>query len=430
MMTKTFLVADHGLFLPLAMKLAREGNRVLYHKLDWQRAFPMVTDGIIGDGIPEIECVPDLFDAVNDADCFVFPDVYHQGLQKYLRSVGKRVWGSAGGQTIETDRLFFLEKLQELGLACPDFTPVAGLTALREFLKDKEDIFIKISKWRGSFETKRFRNMDVDAGLLDNWAVRFGGLAEKLTFICFPKIDTKLEIGADTYCIDGQWPGLMLHGIEAKDESYFSAVTKREDMPEQLLPIMEAFSPYLKEQKYRCQWSMEVRVADDADYFIDATCRGGLPSTGSQCMAIDNLGEIIYEGAGGVMVEPKYNCKFTAETMVKIHGEVNSWNTIALTPELCEHLQLSGYCMIDGKPWFPPEPGVIDDEVGWLVTTGDTPTECLKLMNELADELPDGVTASVESLADVIREVEEMSRAGIKLTDVVLPPAEIVLEET
>jgi hypothetical protein len=30
----------------------------------------------------------------------------------------------------------------------------------------------------------------------------------------------------------------------------------------------------------------------------------------------------------------------------------------------------------------------------------------------------------------VIREVEEMSRAGIKLTDVVLPPAEIVLEET
>lgn len=426
----TFCVCDNGLFIPIARKLAREGYRVFYHKLDWQRGFPKLEDGIIGDGLPDIECVPDIWDVKDEVDCFVFPDIQQAGLQCELRRQGKRVWGSARGQTIENDRLFFLEKLEELGLDVPPYTPVKGLANLRVFLKDKQDIWIKMSKWRGSFETKHFRNMDVDSGLLDNWAVRFGGLKDVLTFICFPKIDTTIELGADTYCIDGQWPSLMLHGIEAKDEAYFAAVTKREEMPEQLLPIMEAFSPYLKETEYRSQWSMEVRVADDGNFFIDPTCRGGLPSTGSQCMALDNLAEIIYEGAAGNLVEPCYNCRFTAEAMVKIHGEINAWNTMELTPKLREHLQMSGYCMVGDKPWFPPEAGIVEDEIGWLVATGNTPTECLKQLNELADELPAGCDASVESVAEVVREIEAMKAEGITLTKSVMPDASVVLEES
>ena len=429
-MSKTFLVADNSLFIPVARALARAGNRVLYHNLGWQQGFPKLEAGVIGDGLPDIECVPDIWEVKDEVDCFVFPDIQAAGLQCELRAQGKRVWGSAKGQTIENDRLFFLQKLEELGLDVPPYTPVKGLTNLRLFLKDKEDIWIKMSKWRGSFETKHFRNMDVDSGLLDNWAVRFGGLQDVLTFICFPKIDTKIELGADTYCIDGQWPSLMLHGIEAKDEAYFSAVTKREDMPEQLLPIMEAFSPYLKETQYRCQWSMEVRVNDEGNFFIDPTCRGGLPSTGSQCLALDNLADIIYEGADGNLVEPKYNCRFTAEAMVKIHGEINAWNTMELTPKLREHLQMSGYCMVGDKPWFPPEAGVVEDEIGWLVATGDTPTATLDLLNALADELPDGCSASVESVADVVREIEAMKDEGIKLTDAVMPEADIVLENS
>lgn len=428
-MNKTFLVCDNGIFLPIARKLAESGARVLYHKLDWQKAYPKIEDGIQGDGFPEIECVPDMWDVVNEVDCFVFPDIYHRGLQQHLRSIGKRVWGSAAGMNLETDRLLFLETLKDLGLAVPPCTSIKGLANLRTFLKDKEDIWIKMSKWRGSFETKHFCSMDVDEGLLDQWAVRFGGLKNELTFLCFPKIDTKLEIGADTYCIDGQWPKQMLHGIEAKDEAYLSAVTNREDMPEQLLPIMEAFSPVLQKAGYKCQWSMEVRVADDADYFIDPTCRGGLPSTGSQLMALDNLPEIIYQGAAGQLVEPEYNCKFTAECMVKIHGEINSWNTMEMSETLQKHLMITGCCWVDGKPWFPPEAGIVEDEIGWLVATGNTPTEALKLMNDLADDLPDGVSAAVESLANVIREVESEAKHGIHFTDAPMPEAAIVLEE-
>ena len=428
--SKTFCVCDHGLFLPLARKLAESGARVLYHKLDWQKAFPLLTDGAIGDGLSDIEVALDLWEVKDEVDCFVFPDIYWSGLQEELRRQGKNVWGSASGMNIEINRQFFLKKLQELGLAVPPYEVIKGLTNLRIYLKDKQDIWIKMSKWRGSFETKQFRNMDVDEGLLDSWSVRFGGLKEFVTFLCFPKIETKLEIGADTYCIDGQWPSFMLHGIEAKDQAYFSAVTPRDEMPEQLLPIMEAFSPYLKETKYRCQWSMEVRVADEGDFFLDATCRGGLPSTSSQLVALDNLPEIIYYGAQGQMVEPIYNCKFTAEAMVKTHGEINSWATVKIPEELNEHFKISGYCWVNGQPWFPPEPGVVEDELGWLVATGDTPTECLKEMNRLADLLPDGCDAAVESIADIVREIETETDADIRFTDQPMPSPEIVLEES
>ena len=152
-MTKTFLVADNSLFIPVARALARSGNRVLYHNLGWQQGFPKLEAGIIGDGLPDIECVPDLWDVKDEVDCFVFPDIQAAGLQCELRRQGKRVWGSAKGQTIENDRLFFLEKLKELGLDVPPYTPIKGLKNLRLFLKDKSDIWIKMSKWRGSFET-------------------------------------------------------------------------------------------------------------------------------------------------------------------------------------------------------------------------------------------------------------------------------------
>jgi len=74
--------------------------------------------------------------------------------------------------------------------------------------------------------------MDEDSGILDVWAVRFGPAQNMVRFIVCEPIDTPLEIGGDTYCVDGQWPSLMLHGDEKKDKGYIGTVTKREDMPE------------------------------------------------------------------------------------------------------------------------------------------------------------------------------------------------------
>ena len=426
---KVFCVCDHGFFLPVARRIAQTGAKVYFHNLAWLKAYPTLNEGILGDGFPEgdIELCLDFWPIKKQIDCFVFPDLGHAGLQQELRSQGFNVWGAGAGMALEQDREFFLAQLKKLGLDVPPHETIVGITALRKYLWDKEDIWIKMSTWRGSWETKHWRNRRVDGHRLHLWAVKFGGIREKVIFLCFPKIDTKLEIGADTYCIDGQWPELMLHGIEKKDEAYFSAVTKRSEMPEELTHIMDAFSPFLGSVAYRNQWSMEARVTEDKVYFLDATTRGGLPSTASQLCNMTNFPEVVYHGSKGEFVEAEYEKAFTAECMVKIHGDPGCWETVDLPPELKDWLMLSDCCEVDGMPWFPSDDDAIS-EIGWLCATGDTPTECARRMNELADALPDGADAAVESLADIIREVEAEEEQGIKFTEQPMPDPEVVLE--
>lgn len=243
---KTFCVFDHfGLFVGLAQRLSKSGARVLYcTPVD---RYDRLNEAIIGDGLDGIEWVEELWDNKKETDCFVFPDIRHAGLQNELREQGLPVWGSHYGMKLEQSRIFFLSKLKELGLDVAPHEIVVGVSNLKAFLHDKNDIWIKVSKWRGTWETQHWRSWNQDSQNLDAWAVKFGGKKEKVQFICFEKIETDLEIGADTYCVDGRWPSTMLHGLEIKDSAYLSAVTPRDEMPEQILPIMEAFSPYLKE---------------------------------------------------------------------------------------------------------------------------------------------------------------------------------------
>ena len=429
----TFLVFDHhGLFVCLARRLAETGAKVFYQTPPDRQ--DKINEALIGYGMDKSEHGPiqwceDFWLIKDKIDCYIFPDVRHLGEQLELRQQGYPVWGAGWGMDLELDRLFFLEKLKEFGLSVPPHEVVVGIPALREFLKDKENIYIKTSTWRGSWESFHWRNLAQDEHRLDVWSVRFGGIRKTYPFICFYEILTKLEIGGDTYCVDGQWPSFMLHGLEKKDKAYFSAVTARKDMPQELQQIMEAFSPFLKKVQYRQQWSMEDRVTEDTHFFNDCTARGGLPSTGSQILAMDNLPEVIFRGAQGELVEPKYNCKFTAECMVTINGEQGAWDTIVLSDELKPHLMLADYCEVDGQPWFPSDEGAVE-EIGWLVATGDTPTECAKQINALADLLPDGADAAVEGLADIIREVQAEEEKGIHFTEMPMPEPEVVLEES
>lgn len=424
----TFCVIDHGFGLPIARRLAEAGSRVLYHT-PWEKAYPVLNDAVVGDGFPEIERCNDFWSHKNEIDVFVFPDIYHQGLQQELRSQGKPVWGSGNSMRLELDRMFFLKTLKDLGLDVPKFDVVTGVSALADYLKDKKDVFIKISRWRGSWETLHWYSQAEDGHRIAEWAVKFGGAKEKVRFLCFAKIDTKLELGCDTFNINGQWPKHVVHGIEKKDCAYFAAVTPLKDMPPEITDIMHAFSPVLQKLGYACQWAMEVRVADTGNFFIDATTRLGLPSTASQLINMKNFPEVVYHGAHGELVEPEYEKPFTAECMVKIHGKPGSWDTVILDPELDKHFKAFDCCLIDGQLWFPPDEAPVE-EIAWLVSTGDTPTECAEEMNRLADLLPDYADAQVEALADIIREIEEAEEKGIKFTDEKMPPAEVVLEPT
>ena len=423
----TFCLCDSGLFEPLAFCLAEQAKNVILWSQD-KRSFPSVKQEIIGDGFDNVERVNDFWPLLGGIDCFVFPDVGQGPLQQHLVDIGKSVWGSRGGDILELNREVFMELLADVGLDVPKFEVVMGWTALCKHLIDKEDKYIKISRFRGDMETTHWRSWAQDEQWLYWLAINFGSVKERIPFLVFDAIDTDLEIGGDTYCVDGNWPSLMLNGIEWKDKSYFSAVTKTEDMPDQIKEILEAIGPELKHYGYRNQISFEDRVKDDKHFYIDATQRGGMPSSGSQQLVWKNFPDIIWHGANGELLDPEPAAQFTIECMITSKCGKDLWDEVEIDPELLPWVRFSSCCYVDGKFCFPPDE-LHEGELGWLVALGDTPKEVLDRIKELADMLPDGLNADVEALAGVIQEIDKAKDENIPFTDEPVPEPATVLED-
>lgn len=421
----TCCVVDTGLFLNFARTMATKCKRVLYHNPDL-RSYPSIHQACIGDGFPELEVIRDLWSFVGDIDVFCYPDVGRGAEQSYLRSIGKPVWGSGWGQSLELKRESFLTILDTVGLDVPKYSVCIGVDELRAHLEDKEDQYVKISRYRFDMETHHWRNLAMDEGWLDSLKIRFGPLKNKVRFIVLPSIDADIEIGGDTYNVDGKWPSLMLNGVEGKDKSYFAAVTQRNEMPEQVQAVMEAFSPVLKTFSFRSQWSSEIRVAGDKFYFIDPTCRGGMPSSGSQQLLWENFPEIVYAGAHGILLDPEPAAKFSIETMITAKDEDCEWTTLELDPALEGFAQFNGCCYVDGVYAFPKrEYGGHD--LGWLVSIGNSPKEVLEKQKEAADLLPDGFNADVEALASVIQDIDKAAKDGVVFSQQAMPDPASVL---
>ena len=364
----------------------------------------------------------------NDIDLFVFPDIQHSGLQDELRSQGYPTWGSGLGDRLEMNREKFHATLADLGLDVPPFEVVVGLTALREHLRDQQDKYIKVSKYRGNFETAHWRNWDEDEGMLDAWAVEFGPLKELVRFLVMDAIETDIEVGGDTYNVHGQFPKTMLQGFEWKDKGYFGSVLPVTKMPNQIRMVNQAFAPVLKGMSYCNFWSMELRIKGEKTYPTDPCCRCPCPGTASQTMIYENLGEIIWKGAHGELVEPVISAQFTADCVLTVKCEKGGWSTVKFPESLREWLWLRGGCLVDGRDVFPPNEAHAD-EIGWVRAQGNTIEETLDAMKAHVADLPDGVTAHTQSLFDLLKEIHKAEDEGMEFTDQKVPEPELALKD-
>ena len=410
-------VVDFGMVgVPMAERLARKPNgfKKVYLFQEWEEDYSTLNKAIQGDGFQEFERTSDFWSIIDEVDLFVFPDVQRSGLQLQLVKLGKKVWGSRSGDSLELDRELHLRTLKEVGLRVPPFHVCDGLNSLREYLRDKEDQYLKVSLYRGSFETCHFRSWKLDECLLDLFAVRFGPAKELIRFLVFPNIETPLEIGADTYSVDGQWPDKFLHGVEWKDRAYFAAVQKTSEAPEPLREVMRKYGPVLGQHQYRNQFSCEVRVKGKEFYFIDPTCRMGLPSTASQLEVWDNWPEIVWHGANGELVQPVQKGKYTAEAIITAKKDPSEWAIFDVAKDLRQWTKFASCFEYEGSVCFPAIDSPGGDDVGWLVAIGNTPEETIKALNKHADDLPDGMDANTECLAYVLKEIAVEQKAGIQ----------------
>lgn len=405
---KTVCVVDSGLFLEFAIRLAREGfGRVLYY-CDINPAMQRVNEASIGKGFEELTRVQDVWSLRKQVDCFAFPDCSQPILQAALARERFPVWGSRWGVKLEWNRIDFKKKLSALGLPVRDYHVCEGLSELNDYLEDKKDQYVKISRYRGNGETWHWFDQRTCQMKLHEIATEFGPLSDSIRFLVETGFDA-VEVGYDGYFAGGEFPNHAFHGMERKDKSYLGAFVAKEDLPEALQTVNDAMAPLLREVGYANFFSTEVRIAEDSiPYFTDPTCRHASPAGECLLEAFDNLPQIVWAGANGELVHPDSNAMYAAQAIIEHDGEAAHWRQVVIPNDIRRWVKLYYAGKIADETYTIAPVGQRHSTIGSVIGLGNTPREALDSLKEHAEALEgQPVTIEVASLAEAIKAIEE-----------------------
>lgn len=424
----TALVHDYGTFCWLANDLGKEFKKVYYTTPNHQTEFQSVQTCVIGDGMDGCERLDDWMEKIPEIDLHIFPDIAMVGAQKYLRSIGKAVWGSFDATELEMSRTAFLKFVKEVGLPVAPSQTVVGVTALAKLLKEsKEPLWIKINRFRDDCETFKHHDWLHSEREIEDLAKLFGGVKDEVVFVAQKVIPSDLEIGFDGMSVDGWMPADTYQGPEKKNELYLGARTKYAKLPDALKQVNEAIRPYLKKIGYRNFLATEVRVAKDGTpYFIDPTFR--MPGQTGEHMTetCSNLAEVIWVGANGEHVEPKLTAPFVAEATITETSDSDGWKVLEVPKSVERWTKLYHYCEIDGIAHFPPRDS---DELGVVIGTGTTINLAIRNLQKNFEAF-DGQPVSIkpEGFAKLLADIQKSEAKGVEFTEQKVPAPESVVK--
>lgn len=404
-------IIDSGFFLPLAERLSKDAK--VYYFSNWESGYPKFKDYCIGqgiEGVEKIDTIGELLQKIDEIDLFIFPDCYYGSLAKWLRNEGCLVWGMGGTTWMEQDRYRLKEWMEKEKMPLPDWGISTGITELKENIQ--EDRFIKISRFRGDMETMKHYDHKTNEQFYDELSVKLGGGKELMEFIDEEKVDG-IEWGADMWTVDGEFPKYGLHGVEIKDQCYVGKVQLTALFPKSLTYTNEKLSKVFKDEKARGFFSTEVRIDKNMNPFlIDPTMRCGNPPYQLYLTMIDNLLEVMYEGAKGNLIEPKFNAKYGAIAIIESEFAENNWLPIDIPENIKDWVMIMNKCVVDGIAYSLPIYGL--SEVGAVVGVGNTLDEAIENCKKHAKEIK-GYKLNIETLSfdEAKKTIEKAKNFGI-----------------
>lgn len=405
--SKTVAICDSGLFAECARTLSRSFGKV-YYTSPWVSDFPSSTKTELGEGFPEYERVKDIWDIIDDVDLFVFPDQHQGPLQQYLAAQGKRVWGARMGDELESARAEAKDYFKTLGIPQGKYEVIQGMTALRKFLKGRDDkVWVKISLTRNDTETFSVCGYEGSKNRLDKFEAELGPAAEAMEFVVEDDLPDTLDIAIDTFCVDGKYPKQACLGTEKKDEGYICAVHDWDKMPPGLTDIYEKLAPTLEKYEYRNVISLESRMDGKTTYLADPCCRGGSPPFELQQNLYTNLAEIMWEGADGKLVEPKFAARYGAQFIIESKWSITNPLLVEFPAKYRENIKLRYATMFGKQLWILPQHSDTPS-FGSIVTTGESLDECFDQAKEIAHEIKgigiECLVGSVSGLQDNLKQ--------------------------
>lgn len=424
----TACVVDYGSFTSLAEKLGETFAKTYYYS-PFEAEYLDIIPCLRGTGLENVERTDDYLspDILKEVDLYVFPDRGYGGVQAHLREMGKAVWGSFDMSAMEEYRTLFTYLLQRLGMPMVESVEIEGVTALADHLKDVEDKWVKIDRYRQVMETWHHKDLPHSQRELERLAKAFGPAKEQIKFIVQDAIETEVEIGYDGWSVDGMFPSISFQGYEAKNELYLGHLLPTAQLPEEVRYVNNKLAPILKGYGYRNFWSTEIRVLDGVPYFIDPTPR--MPGqTGEQLLeTCHNLAEVIWYGANGELIQPAFDYEFAVEaTLHYTAGAAKDWKALRIPTAADQWVKLYNYCRIDGMMHMLPNERT--DEVGVVLGVGDTAQEALEHLQENLEALKEEpLHADVRDFAGLLEKIEAAEEQGVHFSDEPLPEASAVL---
>lgn len=411
---KSVLVADHGLFMELAPRLAREFGEVKLW-VPWMSGYPKAAPAFVGTGIQGVERVENFWDHAADADLIVFPDLYMSDMARVCKlRLDKPVWSHLCAEALELDRWGTRKLQRRIGIGAPDTKHFVGVDALSSYLKNVDDKWVKISTFRGDGETFHHETWHTTSIWVDHFRNRVGALADSYEFIVEDTIDG-IEVGYDGWTVRGEWPEASYWGFEVKDKAYIGKFSQYSKLPAAIQDINSKVARILKEEAAVGFCSFEFRLTEGGDiYMIDPCLRCGSPPIEATMEGYDNLGEIMWEGANGRIAPVRSAGEYIAIAMIHSPFALTNWVPLGIPPDMERWVKLRNKAVINGKVYHVPTLGEMP-EIGAVIAVADSLDEAVRLVKDRADKIKGyQVVVHAEALDSAEEEIEKGKKYGIE----------------
>lgn len=417
---KSCLVIDHGTFVEVALRLARDGfGTVYYCDPTWQTAFAKVDHAAIGRGFENVRRVKEPWGLIDrgEVDVVVFPDVHRAEEQAHIASLGIPVWGARSADQLEINKLRFKQIQDELGMPHADYDLVIGLEKLREYCLRNTDRWIKISpQFRGNRETFHHKDHLETSLTLAHMEIEFGALGRALTFLCEHPLKGDLEGGLDTYTVLGQHPDTVVSGWEIKDKCYLAEVLKWEEVNQTLRKAIDPLWPILKARG--CIQMLSTEVKTEEEVLLEPTIRFPSPAGEQQMELYTNFPQVVWEGAHGRLIEPDVKYRYAVTAMMDHNGGAEATRSIEIPTEVRHLVKVYNASQLGDQTVTAPG----TDTIGAIIGLGNTPQEALEQLKEVVAALKDQpVNIHIKDLADALQEAQEAKEQGAGMAQADVP---------
>jgi len=184
----------------------------------------------------------------------------------------------------------------------------------------------------------------------------------------------------------------------------------------------------MQEYGYRNFFATEIRNLDGVPYFIDPTMR--MPGqTGEQLLeTMANLPDVIWHGAHGELIQPKWNADFAASATLNYKGDLEDVKVIRVPEDARRWVKLCRYRQQGDKFHFPVNKR---EDVGVVIGMAGTIADTIKAVGENFEAIGDeSLSVKLDGFKEILEDIHQAEEEGIEFTDQPVPEPASVMEDT